>query len=267
MLLAALATTPTACGRVGYDSQGRLDAAVVQDAGTSSEPDASCARALDPCTELPRLDAPPSIDGALEPCLALSVIEPRGWNGLEPLPDGITARAAIAWHPDGLYAYVEVDDGERHAASPPDRAHCGDAIEVFVDDDGALTAPPDYDRPGTAQFVVAAPLATRGPYAQRWVIDLIGDWTSPRFLMVERPSGYALEALIVAEDLGLASWALVPGARLGVALSIDVSPPGGPREGECGGRLGQFFSRVISEPGGCGEPYCDARALCTPVLR
>ena len=147
-LLAALAITSTACGRVGYDSQGRLDAAALV------QPDASCDRAVDLCTELPRLDAPPSIDGALEPFLALSVIEPRGWTVTAlPVTRVLHLKSAVTALPDGTVIGwpPNVDDPSAYPAFQPVPEEHGTAVVGLGSGAVLMSA----DAPRTAELLAA----------------------------------------------------------------------------------------------------------------
>jgi hypothetical protein len=274
--LAAAVLALAGCGRIGFhaiDGASPVDAPVAADSPALA--DAPCAPPpTDPCVELAPLASAPSIDGVLEPCLAMRDVAPVGWTDVASIPAGIAVRAAFAWRPDGLYAYVEVDDPSRYAPTPPDDAYCGDAIEIYVDADATYARESEYDDPGTVQLIVAAPAASEvsSTFGQRWVLrGATTVWPATRFAMVARPDGYALETLISASDIGIASWSLAPGARIGLDLALDVSTPDGSLVTDpidCGTRLGQFFLRTVPRRGvDCGEPYCDTRAFCSPVLR
>lgn len=279
-LAAALAMASLGCGRVEFETvdasaadAGALDAGADAALPDAPAPDASClAAGADPCTSLPRLAEPPAIDGTLEPCLALLPIEPAGWT--EPaMAIPVVARAAVAWRPDGLYAYVEVDDDALFPARPgAERAYCGDGVEIHVDDDGVYARAPDYDDPGTAQLIVAAPAsgADIGTFGERYVFPRDRQmWTDPRFSMHRRAGGYALEIFVGAGDLGRGTWTLEAGSRVGLDLAVNVSSADGTSTGDpldCGARLGQFFLRTVPAGAACGLPHCDVAAFCTPTL-
>ena len=263
-------------GDADGDGDG-LDAAVsdasLRDARSddASDPDgAACVGAStnDYCAALPQLLAPPLIDGALDCGPPLLPLEPTAWNGAAPIPTGHTAQLALGYRHDGLYAYLEVR-GQTPVPHPSGSAiYCGDAIELYVDADGAIASDGAYDQPGTMQLIFAAPASelAPNPHAERFVAGASqGVWTSSEHRIAWLADGYAVEAFITAADLGLTSW--MPATALGLDVVIDVSGPEG-AELRCGRQLGQYFLRVSSlTPSDCnGEPWCDARAFCTPSL-
>lgn len=273
------------CGRLGFEpldaGEGALDAPGIDapadapdapDTPPVDAPDAGCvALPGDLCTTVPRLAAPPTLDGRLEPCLALSAVPEVAWT--DTGTSDVTARAATAWRSDLLYVYVEVDDPSLHPAGMTDDAYCGDGVEVYVDDDGTYAAAPDYDVPGTSQLIVAAPVneSAVSTQASRWAAGA-GElpWPGRRMVMRGRPGGYALELLVDANALGLSSWTLAAGGRVGFDLSINVSTPDGSPTtdpSDCGSRLGQFFLAATVDATGCGGlPFCDVRVFCRPTL-
>jgi hypothetical protein len=284
--LAAVFALTAACGRLGFDpidAAETMDApgidvperdapvADAPDAPVADAPDAGCGMAVDPCTTVPRLPDPPVLDGRLDPCLVPSPITPVAWTDTG-VPN-VTARAAVAWRADLLYVYIEVDDPALHPAGMTDDAYCGDGVEVYVDDDGTFAAAPDYDVPGTSQLIVAAPVneSSVSTQASRWAAGA-GElpWPGRRMVMRGRPGGYALEVFVDANALGLSSWSLAAGDRVGFDLSINVSTADGTPTGDpadCGSRLGQFFLAATPDPTPCGGlPFCDARVFCRPTL-
>lgn len=242
------------------------DAAPDADAGPSSG---------DFCEDIPALARAPVIEGTLEPGLTLRVLVPVGWTGADPIPAGHDARYALGWRPDGLYIYVRVRDATLAPAAAGDWAHCGDAVELYVDSDGTFTASPAYDVPGTMQFVVAAPDAS-GPArrGQRWnnVSQLQGDWTSTSFIASPEADGYSVEAFVAAADLDLSTWTLASGLSVGVALAVDLSDrqpdAGADAAAGCATRLGQYFNHIApSASSACGvEPFCSTDAFCVAPL-
>jgi hypothetical protein len=102
-------------------------------------------------------------------------------------------------------------------------------------------------------------------------MSLLGPWTSTLFRAFSRPGGYTVEAVVVASDLGLASWSLA--GHVGFDLSVDVSAPDGTFVGDPGPcnprrRVGIFHLRVTgSQSCPDGGPYCDVRAFCNPALQ
>jgi hypothetical protein len=230
----------------------------------------------DYCASLPSLAADPLIDGVLEPGLTTTSIAPL-WSsefGNLPIPPGVGARYALGWRPYRMYFFVEITTPKRWPATPAEHAYCGDAVELYVDDDGNYAAPPVYDDPGTRQLIVAAPDDASSSIARGEIYrssSLLGPWTSTLFRAFSRPDGYAVEAVVVASDLGLASWSLA--GRVGFDLSVDVSVPDGSSTNlpPCNVRyrVGQFHLRVTGSQPGCtdGGPYCDVAAFCNPALQ
>jgi hypothetical protein len=180
------------------------------------------------------------------------------------VPAGVAARHAVGWRPDGLYFYVEVDDPAVFpSVATSGSLWCGDGPEIYVDSDGMI-ATPAYDDPGARQFVARA---AQPPMGDVYVTNtLLGPWSGD-FVVVPRAGGYALEAFVRAEDLGLGTWTLTEGGRVGFDLAINVSTEDGSMP-DCGSRLGQFFLRMAtSGTDACfHRPYCNATAFCAPVL-
>ncbi len=88
------------------------------------------------------------------------------------------------------------------------------------------------------------------------------DWTG-NFAAIETSEGSALEAFIVALDLGLSSWSLADAAHVGLDVAVDLGTPTQPAS--CP-RLARFTLQV-SDPdaGTCGAAY-DVGDFCNPVL-
>lgn len=259
------------CGYLGYDEP---DDDTPIDGGVDAT-DAMCTLGApdDFCVSLPRLPDAPVLDGVVDCGLSLSTFGPVGWysTGDAPVPEGFVTRYAAAWRPDGLYVYVEIDDTNLHPADiVPALLYCGDAAEIYVDADGVFDAPPAYDTAGTRQFLARAPdqgdarETTGEVFRQQTRIEA---WRSAGFSTWTRPGGYALEAFIEAEDLGLATWSLSAGDRIGFDLGVNVSTIDG-SPSDCDVRLGQYFLRdVVSLADPCvGRPYCDVGGFCTPTL-
>ena len=263
-----LAFAGLACGRLGYDPRGTVDGA------PPDAPPLDAAAPLPLCEELPRLSAPPAVDGVIEGGLVPLAIEVGGWKGPpDGPPAGNVASAAAGWWPGGLYVFVDVTDPERLPSPASDPTWCGDGVELYIDDDGALVAPPDYDPLGTRQLVMVAPAddvtdVMRGEIFRQTV--LVDAWAGT-FSAYPRAGGYVAEAVITAADLGLDPWPLAAGQRVGFDLAVNVSNTDATtEEPNCpnGSRLGQYFLRVDPTDGtACaGHPYCDAAAFCTPRL-
>lgn len=262
---------------VSVPPDGRVEDARLDSSAADAARDSSAADAALPsgnfCEQIPRLPSAPVIDGVMDPGVPLRRIVPVGWTGTTPIPADHEAAYAIGWLPDGLYFFVEVRDTTRLALPSSEFVHCGDAVELYVDSDGAFPTAPKYDVPGTIQFVIGAPANATDPMrrAQRWnnVTQLQGDWTSTRFVAVPTSAGYTVEAVVVAADLGLSKWSLAAAATVALALAIDLSDPAFDAGGSgCPARLGQYFNRVASgSAGACGpEPFCSTNAFCTVPL-
>ena len=224
------------------------------------------------CDEVFPLASAPVVDGVLEPKL-----DRLPWldEASTDVPPGIRVTVAVGYRPDGVYFYVDVEDPTRDPAPLDALDYCGDGVELYVDDDGMIQAPPAYDSPGTMQFVVAAPLdaATPAQRGQRFTfpnapsgdsIDL-GAWISDDFIAVPTPRGYAVEAFLTARDLDLDAWTLAPGAKIGWNLSFNLGGPQAAGIDTCTTRNQQFHLRLAGS-GACTPPYCNASALCTPTL-
>ena len=237
------------------------------DGGADGGPDAG--PEPDHCASIPALSTIPVIDGVPEPGLRWQALVPVDWTGAQPLPADLSARFAVAWRPSGLYVVVDVTDGSRVPAPSGSGEYCGDGVEIYADDDGTFASPPAYDVPGTRQAIAAAPGDDVTPVSRGSLWTTMANrapWTSG-FVAAPRPGGYVVEALIEASVLGLPSWTLAAGRRVGLDLSINVSLPGMQPGGDCGYRLGQYFLRVQTTATTCrGRPFCDVRAFCRPVL-
>jgi hypothetical protein len=218
----------------------------------------------DECAELPFLPVPPFIDGLPECGLPLYTLDPLGFEADGAAPDAVTAYA-VAWRPDGLYFFVRVTDPTAVPPDPGAPASFGDGIEIYVDGDGAFTASPDYDDPGTRRFVVAAPSGAVAPEARGEVWSgsrrIAASWTSTLFRAYPKSFGYVVEAFVRAVDLGLPR--LDYAARSSVAwdLSVNVSYPVPSTTGSSGHRLGHYVLH-----GAPPDPEADVRAFCRATL-
>jgi hypothetical protein len=253
------------------DASAEPDAAVTPDSGSNCTP--SVIR--DYCTRLPALPQSPQLDGVLDCGPALIDLPASGWNSSGAMPSDNHARFAVAWRPDGLYLYVEVDDTLRLPALASDvDPWCGDGVELYADADGNYDSAPDYDDPGAMQLIATSPardtstqLAVDARYHTRSQVR-VGDWAATRHVMLPRDSGYQLEAFVAAADLGLSSWSLVAGGKVGFDIAINVSVANETEKVDCGYGLGQYYLRLSSSPcnsNGC-RPYSNAAAFCTALL-
>ena len=249
-----------------------------RDAGRDALPDApvvppcSVAAVADYCTTLPSLPVAPVIDGTADCNVALQPMPELGWTGGSTVQDA-HAEFALAWRPDGLYVFVHVRDPSLVPADTTRSVWQGDALEIYVDADGAYTAPPAYDNPGTRQLVVGAPTtaagsAARGAQYAAGHAEVEGVWSSTAFRAYGRSDGYVIEAFIAAADLGLSTWKLAAGGKVGIDLSIDVSYSAdqGADAGGFGNRVGQYFMRLGQVNGTSVLPPFDVRAFCNPSL-
>jgi hypothetical protein len=253
-----------------------LDAAPEEDTGVTVDAGPLCAQqtAASFCALLPSLPEAPVIDGVLECGLTLEPITPKHWTAATPYDPNHSARLAVAWRADGLYVFVDVDDATRLPAISTMDTWCGDSIELYVDDDGAFTAAPAYDDPGTAQLVAVAPEddTTRVVRGQRFRGGAtVAEWTSTTFATYPKPGGYVLEAFIAAIDLDRTDWSLAAGQHVGfdvgINLSVAMDPPVG-ETADCGRRLGQYFFNITDPDctdGSC-LPWQNVLAQCTPEL-
>lgn len=238
-------------------------------------PDAAPARVdhHDYCTELPSLTRAPVLDdGRVDDSLPLADVPTTSWEAIDaqPLPAGHGARVAAAWRPDALYVFVDVTDPDRVAAAENEPVWWGDAVEIYVDHDGALAAPPAYDDPGTRHLLFGAPADAVAPLTRverTSAADALSKpWTGTLAVARPRPGGYVVEVLVRAADLDLAGWTLTAGSRIGFDLSVDVSYPTR-TAGLYGSRMGSFVLRA--DPASAipeSFPFHTSRAFCLPTL-
>lgn len=283
--LCALACVLGGCGRLGFaelpaavDAGGRAhDAGTPHDDAGTPHMDAavSCkpSEITDYCSRLPALPEPPQIDGVLDCGPSLVELPVTGWTASTPLPSDQRARYAVAWRPNGLYFYVEVEDPQRFPAGRSRDPWCGDGIEIYADSDGVYPVDAGYDNPGTIQLLAAAP--ADNPNAARAADEryrapnqtAAGAWNGMH-RMVPRDGGFALEAFVSASDLDLDAWSLQTGAHVGFDLAINVSTDVDDNRANCEQRLGQYFLRVVGDActaESCA-PYTNANAFCTSEL-
>jgi len=260
---AAQAATAAVSGSAGPPSSPPPTAASER---TDSEPECTPLTAADPCERLPRLPRTPNVDGLLECGLTLTPLTAALQRGAAPAPQRAVQYAA-AYSDAGLYLYVAVQGLPITPHAPDQPLFCGDAVELFVDADGALDPQGNYDSTGTMQFVVAAPSAPAadieaGKFMQG---KSFGPWVSSALRAFATPEGYVVEASIGAADLGLWSWQ--PAGQLGFDLAIDFAAAGEPADPICSTARSQQFLRLAAESPPCaGQPWCDTRAFCVPQL-
>jgi hypothetical protein len=260
--------------------EAELDATDALSEATDATPeaDAPCpvSTVVDYCASIPALPAPPVIDGVLDCGPALVSMTPLFWSGpppLPPFPAGNSTDLAVAWRPDGLYLFVDVTTPAAFPADVGSPVFYGAGVELFVDDDGAYASPPAYDKPGTIQLIATAPSSATMPSERaegfRNAADQ-GPWTSTAFAAYPTATGFALEGVVAAADLGLATWTPSAGQKIGFDVAIDVSYSTASMTGPQGHRVGQYFLHVAGPPVGdaapIGAPFADPRSFCTPTL-
>lgn len=260
------------CGRVNFDDQSAYDGdgdALGDGLGGDGDPSS-----VDYCLRIPALGAAPSIDGVLEPGVATRRLEPTGWTSrvtpLPPVPD-VEVLYALGWRPDGLYFFVDIGDPDRFPSTQ--LSWCGDGPELYVDSDGMYPAAPGFEPIGTRQLIARAPADNTTPRSEGDIWNeaiLLTAWTNG-FTVVPRPGGYRLEAMIDADQVGLAQWSLSAGGKVGFDLGVNLSRSDGAvlPISDCSQnrRLGQFFLRIDdSQPTGFGEPSNVPTAFCTATL-
>lgn len=264
------------------DAAPSMDATMVPDTGATEDaapdafvdPDPPATQVSDYCQSVPRLQRAPVIDGVVDSHLNVVTLTPLGWAGYgSSAPNHTTASYALAWLPDGLYAYVRVVDPNR---LPPVSQNIweGDGVELYFDTDGLLPAAPKYDDPGTIQIIVAAPEddTTPSTKATRFRDGANkGAWMSTRFAAFPTADGYVLEGLIEADAVDVASLLLQAGNAVGVDLSINVSALDSQLDPDAGvplagRRLGQYFLSVTQSNQCGGLPFCNSAAFCAPTL-
>jgi hypothetical protein len=250
-----------------------LDGESEAEAGDTGPDARPATQVTDYCSQVPALPEAPLIDGVIDGALHLVTLTPVGWTNTNvPLPSHTHAEFALAFRPDGLYAYVRVYDPNRLPALLADAIWRGDGVELYVDDNGMYTAPPAYDNPGTIQIIVAAPEdgTTPSTRSTRFVnaVDR-GAWVSARFSAFPTSDGYVLEGFVEASALGLGSWTLASGGKVGVDLSINVSALDSEFDAGIqidGRRMGQYFLNVGPADGCAGRPFCTSAGFCNPTL-
>lgn len=260
------------CGRLGYDALEN-DASVDIDVQVPPKPDAEVPVNYDYCETLPSLKAPPTIDGVLDDDLPLQDAASVGWTGPDSVPSGHDARFAIAYHPDGIYVFADVDNPVLLPAALDDDDYCGDGIEFYLDGNGDLGDEPTIPNYGddAIQLIFAAPsgpgdMSARSGRYRNFV--KLGDMSS-EYVLVGRTGGYIFEALIRSTELAPGAITSGPGEQVGVNLSFNLSYDDGTvDEDTCPTRRGQFFHHINeSFPEGTGQlPFANNQAFCKALI-
>jgi hypothetical protein len=224
---------------------------------------------LDDCKGLVAMPAAPVIDGVLDCGVPLWDMPEVDWDGTGGVPSTVKTQLGAAWRADGLYLFVHVTGAgkQRYPAPAGDGQWCGDAVELFVDSRGFYPHAPAYNGPGTMQFIVEAPsdsMTTAQIGEQFHATNDLGPWTG-QFVTVRTGDGFDAEAFVQASDLGLGSWTLATGARVGLDVAVDLGNPAGTPAG-CPA-LGQFVMRYVPTDAACGKPACDVDDFCNPQLQ
>jgi hypothetical protein len=219
----------------------------------------------DYCSSVPPLAVVPVIDGVLDCGPALVPMTPQGWNGSSSLPAGNSASIAAAWRPDGIYVFVQVVTPAVIPADSGTPPYYGAGAEVYVDSN--VPASSTYDNPGAMQLVAAAPSGSAEAIVGEGYRNGTdqGPWSPARFGTFLTPTGFVLEAFVVAGDLGLPAWAPASSRQVGFDVAVNVSYATASTTGSQGHRAGQYFFHVGAA--GIGAPYADARSFCTPTLQ
>ncbi len=218
---------------------------------------------------LPELDAPAVIDGLPDLDLPLAEAPRATWREPQnPMPSSLDAKYLVGWATEGIYFYAQVNAPDVRP-SPSETLWCGDAVHLFLDGDGRFADAPNYDRPGTRQFIVAAPRGSSPNTTRASATDGIEltVWSSSRIGAFPRSGGYSVEAVITAADLG-ANLDLAVDARVAWSLSVSFSgvrSVPNPGDSACEGlRLGDVA--VALGGGTCMSPHCNVDAFCSARL-
>jgi hypothetical protein len=246
---------------------GPVDASSEEDVPTCAPPDAS--PALDDCKALASKTSAPVIDGILDCGVPLWDMPQAGWSGTGSVPAGIKTQVGAAWRNDGLYLFVHVTGAGAHRYPAPagDPVWCGDAVELYVDSNGTYAHPPDYDFPGTMQFVLEAPsdAMTTAMMSDRFEnTNEVGQWTG-EFITVRTADGFDAEAFIRAADLDLTTWTLAAAGHVGLDVAVDLGDPT-QMPASCP-LLGQYDIQVVATDAACNRPSCNVEEFCRPVLQ
>ncbi|MDX2022903.1 MAG: sugar-binding protein [Deltaproteobacteria bacterium] len=244
------------------------DAAAALDVGAAG---ADGAVAPDYCLAIPALPNAPVIDGVLDADVVLRPWVPEDWltSGPDPAPPvGVHARYAVAWRNEGLYFFIDVVDPDLLPAIASTSPYWGDSLELYVDSDGVFAKSPDYDKPGTRQFIVMAPAADTMVRKQATMYEqtsVKGVWSTGQYEAFATPAGYVVEAFVRKEDLSLNTWSLAAGQRVGINLGHNVSVST-PLKNTLDDRLGQYFLRNEGATAARTGPFNNVATFCVPTL-
>ena len=237
------------------------------DTGTDTETDTGTDTGTDTETdslpvEVPALLDVPVIDGIIEDGLELAYVTPVAWQlETEPIPDGNEMYYAIAWYNTGVYFFIDVIDPNRNPPALGSFLYMGDSVEIYVDHDGVYnTALPDYDDPGTREFIISAPYNDTTPSTRGVIRSPLGDVesysniTGDQWISTPTATGYVIEIFVIAENLNLATLDFIAGDTISFDLSHNVSVAPG-ETGLDGNRLSQYYLKIRDPAEGDNNDY------------
>ncbi|AKU96085.1 hypothetical protein AKJ09_02749 [Labilithrix luteola] len=240
---------------------------------TSSCKGSATSCGVDYCSAIPELPTEPIIDGVLDCDLPLAMVPSGNWNNNGvPKPADLSVEYAVAWRPAGkVYYFVHVHTSQRKPAAMDAGGDlfCGDACHLMLDNDGQYVSPPFYDDPGTRQFILEAPPDDVTPVS----IGLPNPrgpttWSADTYRAFPVPDGYVVEAVLGANELGLAAWPLAEGGHIGFSLSIGVGGTPGmyPSTPSCEKVGDHYLNGVARTARASGLPHDTVGAFCNPRL-
>jgi len=209
-------------------------------------------RPLAPVWAIPRLDAPPLLDGRLDewsgPALQIdNIVFGHGfWHG----PEDLSAHAYGGWTADALYLAVRVVDDVFSQPASGAQLHLGDSVELQLDVD--LTGDWDsaeYNDDDWQIGISPGDFAARPPEAFVWR-PFVGPAEGVRVASQRLADGYTLEIEL--------PWALVgfdPLRTAGLGLALNVSDNDDPRPAQ--------LTMISSAP---ARSWSDPRTFGTLVL-
>jgi hypothetical protein len=253
---APIVDAPVADASLGPDTAGttRLDTGTPIDTAPAWIPPYE---PNEPCSQLPKLATPPTLDGVLEPGLDLFPVRQTGFVPRA----GNSSRFAAAWFDTGIYFFIEVTDPDLYPPAASSPAYYGDGAEFFVDHDGLFTSSSTYDNPGTRHVIIPSPASKTEPGTRAELYLTNGfnaNLAADHFASVPTATGYAIEVIVTTSDLGLASWPMSAGQKVGIDIGHNVSYADG-QTGTNGYREGQYFEQGL-------QPWMYENQFCLTTL-